>query len=98
MKVAKGQDKLAAEEIRAYACERLSETRKRNPGKVDHGGQSQKISGNSKRRRSGGDTIAYLRGKTEKDFTSRGDKYSKAGVRYCKIKRRGLAETNSTID
>ena len=31
-------------------------------------------------------------------ITSRGDKYSKTGVRYCKIKRRGLAETNNTTD
>ena len=33
VKVAKDQDKLAAEEIRASAVERLSETRKRNLGK-----------------------------------------------------------------
>ena len=71
LKVAKYQDKLAAEEIRACAVERLSETRKRNLDKVDHGDQSQKISSNNKRRSSSGDTIAYLREKTEKDFALR---------------------------
>ena len=76
VKFAKDQDKLAAEEIRACAAERPSETRKRNLDKVDHGNQPQKI----------------------RSITSRGDKYSKTRVRYCKSKRRGLAETNSTTD
>ena len=67
MKIAKDQGKLAAGEIRACAAERLRETRKRNLDKVDHGDQSQKISSN-KKRSSGGDSIAYLREKTEKDF------------------------------
>ena len=99
LKLAKDQDKLAAEEICACAVEGLSETRKRDLDKVDHGNQSIKISSNNKRRSSGGDTIAYLREKTERDcFTSRGDKYLKAGVRYCKINRRGPTETNSIID
>ena len=71
VKVAKDQDKLAAEEICACAIERLSETRKRNLDKVDHGDQSQKISSNNKRRSSGGDTVAYLREKTKKDFALR---------------------------
>ena len=99
MKVAKDQDKLAAEEICAWAVEQLSETRKRNLDKEDHGDPSQKTSANNKRS-SGGDTIAYLREKNWKRlcFMSRGEKYSKTGVRYCKIKRRGIAETNSTID
>ena len=43
MKVAKDQDKLAAEEIRACAVERLSETRKRNLDIAHHEDQSQKI-------------------------------------------------------
>ena len=99
LKLAKDQDKLAAEEICACAVEGLSETRKRDLDKVDHGNQSIKISSNNKRRSSGGDTIAYLREKTERDcFTSRGDKYLKTGVRYCKINRRGPTETNSIID
>ena len=68
MKVAKDQDKLTAEQICACAVERLSETRKRNLDKVDHGDQSQKVSSNNKRRCSGEDTIAYLREKAEKDF------------------------------
>ena len=67
MKVAKDRDKLAAEEICAWAVEQLSETRKRNLDKEDHGDPSQKTSANNKRS-SGGDTIAYLREKTEKDF------------------------------
>ena len=67
VKIAKDQGKLAAGEICACAAERLSETRKRNLDKVDHGDQSQKISSN-KKRSSGGDSIAYLREKTEKDF------------------------------
>ena len=71
VKVAKDQDKLAAEEIRACAVERLSETRKRNLDKVDHGDQSQKISSNNKWRSSGGDTIAYLRERNKKDFALR---------------------------
>ena len=71
VKVAKDQDKLAAEEIRACAVERLSETRKRNLDKVDHGDQSQKISSNNKWRSSGGDTIAYLREKNKKDSALR---------------------------
>ena len=29
---------------------------------------------------------------------SRGDKSLKSGARYCKIKRKGLTETNSTLD
>ena len=71
VKIAKDQDKLVAEEIRACAVERLSETRKRNLDKVDNGDQSQKVRSNNKRRSSGGDTIAYLREKTEKDFALR---------------------------
>ena len=71
VKIAKDQDKLAAEEIRACAVERLSETPKRNLDKEDHGDQSQKMSSNNKRRSPGGDTIAYLREKTEKDFPLR---------------------------
>ena len=67
VKIAKDQGKLAAGEICACAAERLSETHKRNLDKVDHGDQSQKISSN-KKRSSGGDSIAYLREKTEKDF------------------------------
>ena len=99
LKVAKDQDKLAVEEICACAVEGLSETRKRDVDKVDHGNQSIKISSNNKGRSSGGDTIAYLREKTERDcFTSRADKYLKAGVRICKINRRGPTETNSIID
>ena len=100
VKVAKEQDKLAAEEICACAVEWISETCKRNLDKVDHGDQPQKISSNNKGRSSGGGNIAYLREKNWKIlcFTSRGDKYSKTGVRYCKIIRRGLAQTNSTID
>ena len=68
VKVAKDQDKLAAEEIRACAVERLSETRKRNLDIAHHEDQSQKNYNNNKRRSSGGNTIAYLREKTEKDF------------------------------
>ena len=68
VKVAKDQDKLAAEEIRACAVERLSEMRKRNLHIADHEDQSQKNCNNNKRRSSGGNTIAYLREKTEKDF------------------------------
>ena len=71
VKIAKDQDKLVAEEIRACAVERLSETRKRNLDTVDNGDQSQKVRSNNKRRSSGGDTIAYLREKTEKDFALR---------------------------
>ena len=63
MKVPKDQDKLAAEEIRAGAVKRQSDTCKRNLDKVDHGDQSQKISNNDKSRSSGGDTIAYVREK-----------------------------------
>ena len=37
VKIAKDQDKIAAEEIRACAVERLSKTRKRNLNKADHG-------------------------------------------------------------
>ena len=65
MKVAKDQDKLAAEEICAGAVKRLSDTRKRNLDKVDHGYQSQKISSNNKSRSSGGDTVAYVREKND---------------------------------
>ena len=68
VKVAKDQDKLAAEEICACAVERISETCKRNLDKVDHGDQSQKISSNNKGRSSGGGNIAYLWEKTEKYF------------------------------
>ena len=96
VKVAKDQDKLATEEIRACAVEQLSEMRKRNLDIVDHEHHSKKIS-NNKRRSSGGDTVAYLGEKTEKDFISRGDKYSNTGVRYSKIIR-GLRETNSQVD
>ena len=60
VKIAKDHDKLAAEEIYAFAVERLSETRKRNLDKVNHGDQLQKISSNNKRRSFGGDTIACL--------------------------------------
>ena len=49
VKIAKDQDKLAAEEICACAVEQLN---------VDHGDQSLKISSNNKRRSSSGDTIA----------------------------------------
>ena len=68
VKVVKDQDKLAAEEIRACAVERLSETRKRNLDIAHHEDQSQKNYNNNKRRSSGRNTIAYLREKTEKDF------------------------------
>ena len=54
--VANDQVKPAAEVIRACAVEQLSEAIKRNLDKVDHGDQSQKISSNSKKRSSGGDT------------------------------------------
>ena len=57
VKIAKEQDKLTAEEIRACAVKWLSEKRKRNLDKVDHGDQSQTISSNNKRRSSGGDVI-----------------------------------------
>ena len=97
VKVAKDQDKLATEEIRACAVEQLSEMRKRNLDIVDHEHHSKKISSNNKRRSSGGDTVAYLGEKTEKDFISRGDKYLNTGVRYSKIIR-GLRETNSQVD
>ena len=97
VKVAKDQDKLATEEIHAWAVEQLSEMRKRNLDIVDHEHHSKKISSNNTRRSSGGDIVAYLGEKTEKDFTSRGDKYSNTGVRYSKIKR-GLRETNSQVD
>ena len=65
VKISKYQDKLAAEDVCVCAVERLSETRKRNLDKVDHGNQSQKFSSNNKRRSSGGDTIVYLRQKSE---------------------------------
>ena len=39
VKIAKDQGKLAAGEIHACAAEQLSETRKRNLDKVDHGDQ-----------------------------------------------------------
>ena len=58
VKIAKGEDK-----ARDCAVERLTETHKRNF-------QSQKIS-NNRRSSSGGDTIAYLKEKPEKDFALR---------------------------
>ena len=64
VKIAKDQDKLAAEEIHACVVERLSETFLKNLVKVGHGDQSQKISSNNKRTFSDGDTIAYLKEKT----------------------------------
>ena len=71
MKIAKDQHELAAEEIRACSVERLSETPEKNLDKEDHADQSQKISSNNTRRSSGGDTVAYLRKKTEKNFALR---------------------------
>ena len=63
VKIAKGEHKLAAEKARDCAVERLTETHKRNF-------QSPKIS-NNRRSSSGGDTIAYLKEKPEKDFALR---------------------------
>ena len=53
VKIAKDQNKLAAEEIRACTVEQQSEMCKRNLEKADHGDQSQKVSSNNKRRSSG---------------------------------------------
>ena len=64
------QERVAAEEIRTLATERLSETRKRSAENLSSDESSPK---SSKRRSSGGDTIAYLRDKSEKDFSLRGE-------------------------
>lgn len=64
-RVAKDKDKEAAEEIRAVAAERLSETRKRSAETVGENNETKR------RRSSGGDTLAYLREKAEKDFALR---------------------------
>ena len=63
------EEKEAAEDIRQRSVERLSETRKREAHNNPAGCSSS--NDEKKRRSSGGDTIAYLREKSEKDFQLR---------------------------
>ena len=59
------EEKKQVEDVRKISTERLSEARKR---KQQEGDSAEEV---PKRRSSGGDTIAYLREKSEKDFEMR---------------------------
>ena len=67
VRLSKDKDKEAAEEVRAMAAERLSETRKRS----GESSNSENDGSKCKQRSSGGDTIAYLREKSEREFVLR---------------------------